>query len=63
MYELIQNAEDNSYSTATADGEEPFLAFKLYPDKMIIDSNEDGFSKANISAICSVGRSTKKHSA
>ncbi len=63
LYELIQNAEDNSYSTATADGEEPFLAFKLYPDKMIIDSNEDGFSKANISAICTVARSTKKYSA
>lgn len=63
LYELIQNAEDNAYSTATADGEEPFLAFKLYPDKIIIDSNEDGFSKSNIRAICSVGRSTKKHSA
>ena len=63
LYELIQNAEDNSYSTATADGENPFLAFKLYPDKIIIDSNEDGFSKTNIRAICSVGNSTKKQSA
>jgi len=63
LYELIQNAEDNSYSTATADGEEPFLAFKLYPHRIIIDSNEDGFSKSNIRAICSVGNSTKKHSA
>ena len=63
LYELIQNAEDNSYSTATADGEKPFLAFKLYPDKIIIDSNEDGFSRTNIKAICSVGNSTKKQSA
>ena len=63
LYELIQNAEDNSYSTATADGEEPFLAFKLYPDKIIIDSNEDGFSKSNIKAICTINKSTKKHSA
>ena len=63
LYELIQNAEDNSYSTATADDEKPFLAFKLYPDKIIIDSNEDGFSKTNIRAICSVGNSTKKQSA
>lgn len=44
-------------------GEEPFLAFKLYPHRIIVDSNEDGFSKDNISAICSVGKSTKKHSA
>lgn len=63
LYELIQNAEDNSYSTATADGEEPFLAFRLYQDRIIIDSNEDGFSKGNIRAICSVGNSTKKPSA
>ena len=63
LYELIQNAEDNSYSTATADGEEPFLAFNLHPDRIIVDSNEDGFSKSNIRAICSVGNSTKKHSA
>lgn len=63
LYELIQNAEDNSYSTATADGEEPFLAFKLYPDKIIIDSNEDGFSKGNIKAICTINKSTKKYSA
>ena len=63
LYELIQNAEDNSYSKATADGEEPFLAFKLYPHKIIIDSNEDGFSESNIKAICSVGNSTKKQSA
>ena len=63
LYELIQNAEDNSYSTATADNKEPFLAFKLYPDRIVIDSNEDGFSENNIRAICSVGNSTKKHSA
>lgn len=63
LYELIQNAEDNPYSKATADGEEPFLAFKVYPHRIIIDSNEDGFSESNIRAICSVGNSTKKHSA
>ena len=63
LYELIQNAEDNSYSTATAKGEKPFLAFKVYPDRIIVDSNEDGFSESNIRAICSVGNSTKKHSA
>ncbi|KAL8916091.1 MAG: hypothetical protein Q9172_006457 [Xanthocarpia lactea] len=63
LYELIQNADDNSYSIATANGEEPFLAFSVYPDRIIIDSNEDGFSKSNIRAICSVANSTKKHTA
>jgi len=28
----------------------------------VIDSNEDGFSKANINAICSTGESTKTFS-
>ncbi|KAL8701070.1 MAG: hypothetical protein Q9201_005112 [Fulgogasparrea decipioides] len=48
---------------STANGEEPFLAFKLYPDRIVVDSNEDGFSESNIKAICSVANSTKKHSA
>lgn len=63
LYELIQNAEDNSYSTAVANNENPFLAFKLLSNRIIIDSNEDGFSEDNIEAICSIGRSTKKHNA
>ncbi|KAL8716310.1 MAG: hypothetical protein Q9220_000215 [cf. Caloplaca sp. 1 TL-2023] len=63
LYELIQNAEDNSYSTATANGEEPFLTFKVYPECIVVDSNEDGFSESNIRAISSVGNSTKKQSA
>lgn len=62
MYELIQNAEDNSYSRALAEDEKPFLAFKVYPERIIVDSNEDGFSESNIRAICSIGNSTKKHS-
>lgn len=63
LYELIQNAEDNSYSTAIANGEDPFLVFNLYPDRIVIDSNEDGFSRKDLKAICSVGNSTKKQSA
>lgn len=62
LYELIQNAEDNTYSKAAEKGEKPFLTFKIYADKIIIDSNEDGFSERNVSAICSVGESTKANS-
>ena len=39
------------------------MAFKVYPDKIIADSNEDGFSKNDIQALCAVGKSTKSHSA
>ena len=59
MFELIQNAEDNSYTRVEAAREEPFLMFTLYPDKIIIDSNEDGFTELNVRAICSTGESTK----
>ena len=32
----------------------------IAPDKIVIDSNEDGFSKENVNAICKVRTSTKK---
>ena len=57
VFELIQNAEDNSYKLANS---EPFLTFALYPDKIVVDSNEDGFEEANVRSICAVARSTKK---
>jgi hypothetical protein len=56
---LIQNAEDNTYSRAGAKSEGPWLEFTLLPDRLVIDSNEDGFGEANIKAICAVGESTK----
>lgn len=59
VYELIQNAEDNEYHRATTQSEAPWLKFSLQPDRIVIDSNEDGFSRANIKAICSCGESTK----
>ncbi|KAL1619824.1 hypothetical protein SLS54_006422 [Diplodia seriata] len=52
MYELIQNAEDNSYEHAISEGQKPFLKFSLYPDRMVVDSNEDGFTEDNVKAIC-----------
>lgn len=31
----------------------------MYPDRIVLECNEDGFTKENLSAICSVGESTK----
>jgi hypothetical protein len=59
VFELIQNAEDNEYKRALAADEEPYIRFSVYPEKVIVDSNEDGFTEANVRAICSVGQSTK----
>lgn len=32
----------------------------MYPDKVVVDSNEDGFEENNVKAVCRVGHSTKK---
>ncbi|KAF2667223.1 hypothetical protein BT63DRAFT_481662 [Microthyrium microscopicum] len=59
IYELIQNAEDNNY---TKSPNPPHVSPTLRQDRIIIDSNEDGFSRGNIEAICAVGKSTKQFS-
>lgn len=66
IFELIQNAEDNTYGNNI----EPSLTFKLLQDDptntpgadgvIIVENNEVGFSPENIDAICAVGKSTKK---
>lgn len=59
MYELIQNAEDNTYTRAEG---KVYLCFSLYPDRLVLDSNEDGFREEHVRAICNTGASTKAFS-
>ena len=64
IFELIQNAEDNSYQKV-----EPSLSFRLLRadptgtqgsfGALIIQNNEIGFSSNNVEAICAVGKTTK----
>lgn len=64
IFELIQNAEDNEYEQ-----EVPSLIFELIrvdptgtPNSngaLVIHNNEIGFSKDNVDAICSIGKTTK----
>ncbi|KAF2188895.1 hypothetical protein K469DRAFT_748131 [Zopfia rhizophila CBS 207.26] len=61
VYELIQNAEDCDYSIAESVKETPCIQFTLDRSRIVIDSNEDGFSEKNIEAICSTGESTKTY--
>lgn len=66
VYELIQNAQDNSYENDVV----PNLRFHLLdydPTKsedsegcLVVINNEKGFTEADIKSICSVGKSTKK---
>ena len=57
LLELIQNADDNKYSTDVT----PQLSIVYRRDGYLwMGCNELGFSKANVEAICTVGESTKK---
>ena len=64
IFELIQNAEDNTYKNTT-----PSLSIRLTQidltgteesdGALIIENNETGFTSENVDAICKVGETTK----
>ena len=65
ILELIQNAEDNPYSSE----KDPQLVFQILPEDptktpgtegaLLVINNEKGFVEENVRAICKVGASTK----
>lgn len=57
LLELLQNADDNRYDEDVY----PRLKFRIYPDKLIIQNNEKGFSTKDVKAICRMGYSEKKN--
>ncbi|KAJ4027908.1 hypothetical protein NW752_000157 [Fusarium irregulare] len=59
VFELLQNADDNNYSTAISQGQDPYVSFEVYPDKVTIECNENGFTPENLKAICAIGKSSK----
>jgi hypothetical protein len=54
LLELIQNADDNSYTSKN-----PTLNFTYRKGRLRVDCNEVGFSPGNVRAICGIGNSTK----
>ncbi|EWG44972.1 hypothetical protein FVEG_05926 [Fusarium verticillioides 7600] len=62
VFELLQNAEDNIFNKAREAEALPFVSFKIYPNKIIVECNEDGFTEPDLQAICAVGQSTKSGS-
>ncbi len=62
LYEVIQNADDSNYNIAEAGGEAIYIHFRVKPDAVVIETNEDGFNRANVEAICATGKSSKKTS-
>lgn len=63
LYELIQNADDSNYSNAKTSLSVPYMHFKVTTTTLVVETNEDGFTRANIEAICATGKSSKKATA
>jgi hypothetical protein len=59
VFELLQNADDNQYSTAESENQPPFVAFRVFPGKIVVECNEDGFTERHLRAICDIGNSSK----
>ncbi|KAM0551368.1 hypothetical protein ACHAPJ_008477 [Fusarium lateritium] len=56
VFELLRNSEDKQFSKAAEEGSPPFISFKIYPTRIIVDCNEDGLTKSDLEAICAVGK-------
>lgn len=63
VFELLQNADDNHFKTAAERGDFPFLSFDLHlhQNQIVIECNEDGFTRANLVAIGNLGKSSKSN--
>jgi hypothetical protein len=59
LYELIQNADGLQYRRLGGTGASPFLRFEFTPDTLVVETNEDGFKRENVEAICATGQSFK----
>ncbi|KAF2704317.1 hypothetical protein K504DRAFT_507325 [Pleomassaria siparia CBS 279.74] len=60
LYELVQNADDSLYRITK---DNATLSFTITPQKFMIETNEDGFTRKNVVAICATGKSSKKATA
>ncbi|KAF2637273.1 hypothetical protein P280DRAFT_509902, partial [Massarina eburnea CBS 473.64] len=54
IYERLQNADSLKYTKVQARGEGPFVRFTATPKTFVIETNEDGFTRANVEAMCAM---------
>ncbi|KAL2674360.1 hypothetical protein Neosp_012811 [[Neocosmospora] mangrovei] len=54
LLELLQNADDNEYKAS-----KPSFSLTLTDDALLTHSNETGFTRSNVEAICRIGKSSK----
>ena len=58
LSELLQNADDARYCHLAA-GELPQMRVSVGGGALLVESNEDGFSEADVRSVCDLGSSTK----
>lgn len=59
IVELLQNADNNKFVKTNSKGEVPFIRFKVWSDKIIVECHEDGFTAEDVEALRAEGTSTK----
>ena len=59
FYELVQNADDSTYTKARSENARPIIKFTIRSTELIVETNEDGFTLADVLAICATGQSSK----
>lgn len=59
VFELLQNADNNSYTKAEALGEAPYVSFHVFRHRIVVECNEDGFTDTDLEGICLAGRKSK----
>ncbi|KAL9563774.1 hypothetical protein ACKAV7_012163 [Fusarium commune] len=52
LYELLRYTNGKTFSKASAANESPFITFKIHPNRIVIDCNNDDLTKADVEAIC-----------
>ena len=62
LYEIIQNADNSTYCNANAAGTPRFVHFRITAGTITIETNEDGFTRADVEAICATDERSKKGS-
>lgn len=59
VFDLLRNADDNDFTKARSRFEIPFVTFRITPSCITVDCNEDGFTPDDVTALCSVGESSR----
>lgn len=55
LYELLRYTSRRTFAKASENNESPFVAFKIHPNRIVIDCNNDDLTKADLEVICQSG--------